>query len=65
MKLIKKWWTGRRLTCRDCGQIFDLEETDVPRRGDFAKHEYRVMVDCPSCGRPVNVPTSSGQEVPR
>jgi hypothetical protein len=55
MKLLKKWWTGLHLTCRDCGQEFELEEQDAPRDGFLSGHPYFAGVKCPNCDEWVNV----------
>lgn len=65
MKLLKKWWTGQQLTCRECGQDFALEEGDAPQSGVRVNGPYFAQVDCPCCGSPVNVRVPYGAQVPR
>jgi hypothetical protein len=65
MKLLKKWWTGQQLTCRECGQEFELEAGDTPQNGFLAGGPYFSQVNCPCCCAPVNVRVPYGAEVPR
>lgn len=64
MKLLKKWWTGQHLTCRECGQEFELEDQDTPQNGFLAGNPYPAAVRCPSCDGWTSVRVPYGAEVP-
>lgn len=65
MKVLGKWWTGKHLCCRCCGQEFALEEHDPPLSGFLHSVDYFAFVTCPSCGKPVNVDIPYGKNVPK
>ena len=45
MKALGKWWQGIYVTCKHCGGLFKLDETDRPKDLD----ENRATVNCPDC----------------
>ena len=49
MKILGKWWAGKILTCAQCGERFELDDTDKP----IYHNTERLVIACPSCGRQV------------
>lgn len=55
---IKPWWLGRRMECRLCHQIIEIERED-DRRAEFCVTPSYVQYRCTNCDE-LNTMTAKG-----
>jgi RNase P subunit RPR2 len=50
------WWIGKRLECKECGRVVELEPNDDVQPNWIDKADYdRVVITCEKCGHVVSL----------